>query len=308
MKFPPIEKFNNYKDYLQDFYTLNKKQGGSGSYRFYAQKLGWPVSYLNDVLQGRKKLSLARALEFGKFAKMDLVDLERFIYLSLKDSESEEVKSYFEKKIQAEKNTETYFQVSQKPENAGDDFIIIPERIFSDISLLAIFDLITWSNGSVKLSEIPELLYTFPELHKIDVLLEKIKILENEALITCVYSSKKEIIKFEYVKKRLLFSLTKETAHNMSQYAENYSRFLKHTEQRGWIGSGFLKLPKEKLAEVQKRILSLRNWLIEIDKEVLENPREKRDDVLLFQLDLNLFSLIAKTPLGQSDLKSWMLG
>ena len=92
----------------------------------------------------------------------------------------------------------------------------------------------------------------------------------------------------------------------MDQYAENYKRFNHHPEKRGWVASGFCSIPKDRLPEVKKRMLQFRNTLMDIDREVDKNPKKRKDDILVFQLDLNLFTILSKNKLMQGTLNEWM--
>lgn len=303
MKIPDIQTYDDGRTFLKDVYELNKDK--NASFRFYASKLKWPVSYLNEVIQGRKKLSLARALEFGLFLKLDSVDLERLVFLALKDSETPGIQSYFNKKISEEVKTTGYFHVSAKPESAApESAVIVPKEVYADISLLAIFDTITWAEGRIRPSEISKLLYSFSALQDHDVLATKLKTLEEHGYITQLRDADQNVIGFKFIRKQLLFSATSETAPLMAQYADNYVRFLNNPRSRGWIASGFVKIPRSRLSAVKKRVTSLRNWLMEIDREVLENPKV-RQEALLFQADVNLFCLIDGEVPGFPQLKDW---
>ncbi len=305
MKIPDIQTYDDGRTFLKDVYELNKAK--NASFRFYASKLKWPVSYLNEVIQGRKKLSLARALEFGLFLKLDSVDLERLVFLALKDSETPNIQSYFNKKISEEVKTTGYFHVSAQPESTADEpVVVVPKDVYSDISLLAIFDTITWAQGRIRPSEISKLLYTFNSLENRDVLAMKLKVLEDHGYITQLRDPDQNVIGFDFIRKQLRFSVTRETAPLMAQYADNYVRFLNHSRSRGWFASGFVKIPRNRLSAVKKRVMSLRNWLMEIDREVLENPKE-REDALVFQTDVNLFCLIDGEELGLPRLNDWMI-
>ena len=137
MRCPDINQYNSISLFLQEVYSLNKKANKNASFRYFALKLKWPVSYLNDIIKGRKKLTIKRALELGLFLKLDAVDLERLIYLSLKQFEDKTTNDYFSKKLTEEFDSKTYFKSAKTEEPLPDHFHLIDESIYSDISLLA---------------------------------------------------------------------------------------------------------------------------------------------------------------------------
>ncbi len=248
---------------------------------------------------------MKRALELGLFLKMDTVDLERLVYLALQDDESPELRDYFSRKLSEEMETEGYFHLAPSSAQPSDEMLVVPEHIYSDISLLAIFDVIGWADGRIRPDEIANCLYTFPELSDPVVMSEKLQKLERAGYIEIV-RDEGDVARFNYVKKKLRFSITRESAPRMAQYAENYTRFLRHPRNRGWIASGFIKIPKERLSAVKKRMLGFRNWLMEIDTEVGLDPGASRENTLVFQLDVNLFCLVDSEALGYPPLNSWM--
>lgn len=51
-----------------------------------AQRLKWPISYIPDLIRGRKKLTLARAIAFARRYRLDPISLEKLILLAVRDS------------------------------------------------------------------------------------------------------------------------------------------------------------------------------------------------------------------------------
>jgi hypothetical protein len=305
MKTPDIQTYTSYQKFLKDLYQFNRKASGVGSYRFYAQKLKWPVSYLNEVIAGKKKFTLNRSLELGMFLKLDAIDIERLIFLTLKDSDNDKIKDYFTSKVEKEGKTEGYFDISQKKQTSAENMLLVSEEIYSDISLLAIADVIVMYKGQIKLTEISKLLYSFPELQDPKVLLRKIEILEKNEIIKRKFENRK-IIGFEFKRDRLAFSIDAKTVKHMAQYAENYAQIIEGQHPKGWITSGFIKLSKDRLFEAKKRILAFRNWLLELETEVLNDPNYDKKNVLIFQMDMNLISILDCAHLGITNLDQWM--
>lgn len=305
MLIPKIQQHSNYRSFIKELYQSNRKQGGIASFRFYAQKLGWPVSYMNEVIAGKKRLTLNRSLELATFLKLDGIDLERLIYMVLLDSDSKKIRDYFSDKLEKDLKTDGYFEVSQNPETLAQHSFLVPEEIFSDISLLALADLIACTKGKIKISEIPKILSSFPELQDHVRLNQKIDTLEKHGIVRRKLKRGK-LVGFDYVAKSLEFSIQKETVKHMHQFAENYKRLLCLEHPRGWINSGFVRLPRTKLFEAKKRLLALRNWIISTDQETVINPNTSLEDTLIFQMDLNLISIVDGKYLQIPPLEYWM--
>lgn len=306
MTIPDIQAFSEYRPYLKALYELNRTSR-AGSFRYYAQKLNWPISYLNEVISGKKKLTLNRALQLGLFLKLDAVDIERLVYLTLKDSEEENIRGYFSNKVSMEGKTEGYFNISENEQPAEEDMMLVGEEIFGDIALLAIADVIAMRRGKVTLDEIVKLLYSFPELQNADVLEKKLSLLESKGIIERKYQGSK-LVGFGYSNKRLAFSIDRNTVRHMAQYADNYSRIICAERPRGWITSGFVILSRDRLGEAKKRILAFRNWLLGLENEVIRNPDYNSKNVAVFQMDVNLISILDMNYMGVGNLDQWIEG
>ena len=280
---------------------MNKRENSKTSFRFFALKLKWPVSYLNDVIKDRKKLTIKRTLELGIFLKLDAVDMERLVFLSLQQSEDKKTYEFFSEKLKEELDSTSYFKTAKVPEPYPEKFHIVDENVYGDISLLALFDIIHWSDGKIKLEQIPNYLYTFPELQDPKILLAKIQTLTELKLIEPI-KIKDKITEFKYLKKQLFFNINNKTSHHMAQYAQNYARMVCSSDAKAWIGSGFVMISQDNILEVKKRIMHLRNWMLSIDARANDKlPNEK----LLFQFDLNLFSIIRDKNILPKTLTHW---
>jgi plasmid maintenance system antidote protein VapI len=81
-KLPKIHKQVSASQLLSEI--VEKNTGVRGfSQRLLSTKLGWPVSYIPDVIKGRKALSVARALELAKYFDTTTIDTERIILLAI---------------------------------------------------------------------------------------------------------------------------------------------------------------------------------------------------------------------------------
>jgi len=93
MKVPDIETYSDYREFFRDFIDQNKALGPKYSYRYFAKKLGWPISLIHDVISGRKSLSITRCLEFSAFANLDDIKTKHFVFLCIDASVSDTYKA-----------------------------------------------------------------------------------------------------------------------------------------------------------------------------------------------------------------------
>lgn len=304
MKIPNIQDYVDSRLFLTDLYDMNRKESGVGSYRYFAKRLSWPVSYMSDVIHSRKKLTVTRAIELGSFLKLDTLDIERLIYLVLQDCESELVSSFFKEKVALLNSSFNFYQEGTlSHEKISDDYVEIGEEIYSDNSLTAIREVISWKNGNCQLQEISDLLYSFSELRSLDILEQKIKKLERHGLLEVIYKDEK-IFGFKKPQKGLIWHVNRENCHYLKQYADNLKFMLSDSRGRGMVGSSIFTLSKLKALELRKRIYKLRNWIHIASKESSEVANEK--DSLVFQFDLNLLLLLDSKLTGVESLADWM--
>ena len=301
MRSPKIHAYGDVRQFLADLYASNSSGTRKLSHRGWANRLKWPISYMNDVIRGRKNLTVARAIELSRFLKFDGFETERLLAMTLMQNERADVGEYFNKRLKDEFNISTHFNRpdSAKSVSSPERSQFVGEEIFSDISLLAIFDVIAWRNGAVTREEISNYLYTFPELKDPKVLDTKLKKLEAAGLI----KQKPQEDGFEFLDKFLFFNFDKNTAIHAGQYADNFKRILTRPEAKAWIGSGFLMLSKRDFNEFRQRYFAFRNWVVSLDSRVQDY--EDRDDSILFQLDMNLFSLVYAPDILDVSLSKW---
>jgi hypothetical protein len=306
MKYPIIFDYQECMTYLKDFYELNKTLSSSVSYRSLAFDLKWPNSYLNDIILGRKNLTLPRALEFAKFANFNLLETERLICMAMVSSGTFEVQNYFVNKLAKEHNSDSYTQNPEKNYASNiDDLQETIEELRGDIAASAILKLLVWSKGSIELKKIPKILFSFPELSDFKIVNEKIDKLVKNKNIKILSSDSKEILKVEILKSAIYFMITKETASMIAGFPENVARILNHEKVTGVFNLGFLVINKNRSKEIRLKINELRNWMLEVEKEALEDDRLVLTDTLLFQYDINLVPIIDMHEVGLGSIQEW---
>lgn len=81
------------------------------------------------------------------------------------------------------------------------------------------------------------------------------------------------------------------------KFAESFIQFTRSPQTPSMYNSGFFEIPRSEFMHVAQRILETRNWLCEYSKTVTAAKKENSQDNLIFQMDMNLFSILDKKEL-----------
>jgi hypothetical protein len=96
--FPKVATCKSVAEYFKDFVELNKEHPRF-TFRNFGEAVGWPHSYLGDLVAGRKPLTVSRVLEFAKFASFTPLETERLLLMSFVVSENTHVSEFFSEKL-----------------------------------------------------------------------------------------------------------------------------------------------------------------------------------------------------------------
>ncbi|MBY0414049.1 MAG: hypothetical protein K2Q18_07780 [Bdellovibrionales bacterium] len=302
MKVPNILKYNSYQSFLKDFFECNKGDNSPMSYRYLASKLSWSASNLNEIIHGKRTLNVQRALELARFLKMDSIQTERLIYLTMKESSTDEVRIYFETMISKQFNSDELLDKNTKL-NAEESLLTEQnQNLVDDFPAILLYGFIRWCNGKTTYNDVVKLLYTCPQFKDYSFFKEKLNKLDKNGLIKInVLEEQKvevEILKFHFCTQ---FDIN--TISHLANYTDNMSRVLRNPNLKGFFNSGIIKIRRERIKEARFRLIMLRNWLLEVEADSLHaNP----EDNILFQYDLSLGTAIDVNALGITDLKQYM--
>lgn len=305
MKIPAISNFNSSSNFLKSFYETNKQADKTISYRSISHDLNWPNSYLHDIITGRKNLTITRAFEFAKFAKLSLQEVERLVYLTLIDSGTEEMKHYFLDKLSKELNFAPASLEDAVHENIHDAFNETTEELKGDICASAILKLFIWSKGKIDKNDISKLLFLFPELADTAILEDKISKLVKNKNIEIIPTTDENIIEVKILNNSIHFIIDKQNAHLGANFTDNMSKILRHKKVSGLFNSGYLIINKKKAKDIRFKINALRNWLLEVETESLNLESENQNESLLFQYDINFAPVIDYKELKINNLHEW---
>lgn len=279
---PNILKFFTAKAYLEAFYDLNKFKVPGFSHRNFAAKIDWPVSYLSDVFAGRKKFTVIRAVQFAQIASLNSLETERLIHMALCEESDSSVQSYAQTRI-VEKAAD------EKRDSTAD------YEFFTNVDYEAILATLVWAGKKLSPKEIKSLLYTFPHLTEkrikegIDFLTQKSLIQFNEQGKVTSYC--KELVLDE----QSSGSPDDTGVRIHEQYAESFMNFTRAAQAPCMYNGGFFEIPRSEFMAIARKFLELRNWLADYAESARSKGKTKMTDSLVFQLDLNLFTIFDKT-------------
>lgn len=288
---PDINLYSEILPYLQDFYTLNKEKNKNFSYRYLALRLNWSAPYINDLIKGRKKLSLKRALEFIEMLELKGTNAERFLFMFLSDSDNLFSSSLLNKNALAahDSKKEVHREVLR---NDFEKF----ETMF-DLYLLFYLD---YFKGEWKAEKFLQK-FNFPQKPSIDFLNARIKrMVENKLLKPLSLKDTYEIISTGGVvldqhdgassdeEHKKLAAITKQEI----DYAESYLNYLNGPMKQNIFCSGIINLNKELYAEAKDRLFAFRNFLYELDHRAQADIANATSaDSRIWQFSMHMFSL-----------------
>lgn len=270
--------YSDYRLYLVDFVELNKSISKSFTHRSFAKKIGWPTGYLVDVIKKRKNFTVTRAFQLSQYQSFSHLETEHLIRMVLSDEVAEPYSTYLKTNLEAN-NYENYRKNT-----------VADKSLAEDIELEAVFSILRWSRKMLKSSEIAALLYTF-KLSE-----EKIDSLIKTLLEKNIFEMKADGSLQFHIKELMFEDLAKmdSMVHIHRQYAENFLRFTQGMQTPGMYNSGFAEFHRDQFPAIAKKILELRNWLMEISVETADGPKNKINDTFVFQIDLNMFNITDK--------------
>jgi uncharacterized protein (TIGR02147 family) len=278
---PNILKFFTAKAYLEAFFDLNKSKVRGFSHRSFAAKIDWPVSYLSDVFADRKKFTVIRAVQFAQYVSLNSLETERLIYMALCEESDSSVQSYAQTRI-IEKASD------EKRESTAD------YEFFTNVDFEAVMATLIWAGKKLSPKEIKSLLYTFPHLTEKRIK-EGIDFLIAKSLIQFDEQGKVT----SYCKDLVLDEQSSDSPNDTGvriheQYADSFMNFTRAAQAPCMYNAGFFEIPRSEFMAIARKFLELRNWLADYVESTREKGKGRTTDTLVFQLDLNLFTIFDK--------------
>jgi uncharacterized protein (TIGR02147 family) len=267
MKTPNLDQFFSYREYLSKFVALNQEASKNFSYGFFSKKLGWPKSLLHDIVNGRKALGVRRALEFVEYFNFDQYQKERVLSWVFLDFKSDRVKEYVRKFIVDDLDQLKFFGEGQNNLN-----------LTKDMHFLAYFNLVKELKRFPTTAEIQKH-SLFCYISHSDA--EQFKtILLKEKFVEFVDPQKMSDVR---VLRHSLFVDHKDDAYDVhSSFSQLVAEYVKSPKPgHKSLNSMFCRVDKSKVDEIVKRVVQLRNWINEFDKDS-QGPNEVYSCMLHF--------------------------
>lgn len=302
MQIPNISDYIDCQSYFCDFYESSKKIDENISFRTLGKHLDWPHSYISDLIHGRKTLTISRALEFASFAKFSLVETERLIYMALRSSGDHDVKSFFGERLRFDLNGDSSTTAEKRRAGYTDESESTIAELKNDLSASALLKFLGTHKGPINIEAIGKLFFSFPELSIYEAIEEKILKLEKNGNLRVIHLAP-DFLHVEVIRPTIFFEITKETLPNMTYFLDNMCRIMRSSKTFGNFNEGYVSIPKTDLRNVMEKISIFRNYLLEVDKRACSN--ENSEEVVLFQYDLNIATLVDIKQLGINSLGEW---
>jgi hypothetical protein len=240
----------------------------SFSQRSFSLKIKWPISYIPDLIKGRKKFSIERAIQFGNFVKLDPIDFEKLIYLAIASSHDKEENLGRIKSIKSGEHRENAFNAKI---NSAKVMLV-----FTGIGWLKefateknIFDLVAERNVSV---EETKAILKFLLEDKIITVKDSVYIplMHELSIDTATIPSGDYTLWLEFLKFQEIF------------YAKKPAKFSSFSS---WL----VVLENSRLEEIKKRMDAFRHWIIEISN--IDEQLDSSANTSIYQFDFNLCKL-----------------
>ena len=277
IQIPDINQYSQFRPFLDDFFKLNKESQKSFSFRFLAKKLGWSPSHLNDVMQGRRFLSLNTILELIEYLNLKGVRAERLLLLALFESNGIGEKG---KDFLALKNSSLNVKTMAEGEAQLLSSVRLQQVLHYLICRDGIWDAADFIARSRKADKISK-----TELSK------TIQQLEQAGLILWnKVDAKFTILKTEFYEDTKNPVGIFQTAQR--EFANSYLDFIDEPFPSWTDLFGSVTIPRERLPEVFDRLAGLRNYLYEIRNQSLEKDPKTKFEV--FQFSISLFSVFKR--------------
>ncbi len=261
--FPEFVSQATVRGYLENFLDVNRQVDRRFSTRFFSGKLAWPRSLLTDVVKGRKRLSVQRAVEFCEFAEFSERRTQLFVLKAICEDEDSKVVRFLDRFIAC--NFRSFVTEAQPQE--------LQENIFSD-ALSSIVVRLVEARPGIEPSQMETLLDTFPDWH-LEQLGPVLDLLTNTGLIEPSARGFVAVDRAPFVCDHVPGQPVRWTPKS---YAENLVRFIELARPSSTVQGATITLPLDRFPEVRERLAEVRNWLLAISAECKEERKLRTGD------------------------------
>lgn len=267
---PDVQQHTDVAEYFKDFYQINK-DNALFSHRKFSAVIGWPHSYLNDLIARRKGLSIARAVEFSKLLKLNSAETERLILMSLKTSDSPMINQYFSEQFETAMDLTRKFCKDTIGNDRFREKVEVIEGGVPDAATLIIFALVSWLRPQkVSIDRLRIICESFPQLVR-----------QEDIVVTIDRLAKMGIVSFDgqmisHLRDAFFLApgrLLKSSVDIMSELiGRSPDPSATPDGPKGIYRNGIVEFPIERMEELQQRIGNLANWIGNISRQALSQP------------------------------------
>lgn len=278
--------YSNSQDYFGEFFAINKVRNSKFSYRSFAEEIGWPTSYLPDLVSGRKKLSIQRALQFAEYFKMNNVNKDHILWLAVHRSPRGSTETAEAFNLRTNPNHLLY-----KTNEPHDSFLLY--------DTIWVSRLLIWKKKKMTAEQILNEfeISSVPE-KRIQNALESI---ERQKIITWnpngTLKEKAPEMPGEFDHANTKGDKLFEGLNLHKESTLNFLRFIDAPQAPSTYHTRIVAIPKEQFIPVAMKLIDLRNWIDELSRQHLNESSEPEKTSHLMQLDINLFPIRKKKPL-----------
>jgi hypothetical protein len=280
MQIPHLKNFRSAKDFFQEFYRLNQPDL---SHRGFANEIDWPVSLLGDMMQGRKPLTVNRAVEFARFFDLNSLEHEYLIVLALKEVNNRGVQEYAENYLATEGfpfPTDPHISPELSPAGTHSPHFI-SEGLYCDTDYMMMHSFIDWTGGTFSMDEVPDLLPAYPAFRDKKYISDILDRMRADGIIAG------EPPQIRLLKPDL--AVTDFQGKSTVYFLELFKRIQELTPKEVFFQTGTVIFPTRRVKELRARIRALRNWTLMTS--VRERPAQegRATEHTILTLDLSIF-------------------
>ncbi len=277
MIFPEFDARTTVQVYLRHFLDVNRQADRRKSARFFAKRLDWSSSLMPDVIKGRKRLSIQRALEFCSLARFSERRTQLFVFKAVCENQGEGAERFLERFIVS--NFRTFLTASPTHDE---------EEIIASALASAVLGLVQARPG-IDAVRIEQLLDTFDreELRQIPRILERLIVAEMIKRTAAGFQA-------SGVRTIVLEKAAGQPAHwSPRTYAESLLRFIDLARPSAQLHGATVAIPQARLPEVRERLAEVRDWALALgeDARQLTVGAESQSPLIAVQMLLAAYTV-----------------
>ncbi|RYZ76249.1 MAG: hypothetical protein EOP04_32290 [Proteobacteria bacterium] len=236
------------------------------------------MSYVSDIISGRRSLTMLRAIQFADAYKLPSTDRERLTWFALAESENEEVKSFFQKKLRLQ--LEDISALVPSP---------VEHRIYNAMVAVCAFLKVRRKRMS-KDQILAELDLPYLNDAIVDEVLQEI---EFNGYLT--YDAEGNLIdsktKFTFDNLSAVDGRNFVTIEMFKDTTESFLHFINHPKVPSTYHTGILHLRRDQVMPILLQLTQLRNWMSELSSENDRTAKAGNNNELL-QFNIQIYSVV----------------